>query len=125
MDLFAATTSVGRSAGECQRHLGGLAQSVHQPGTERDAAVVGFGRLIRHREDVGGLLPVPGNPQRPIGDSRPRLLRCSGSDNQTEMTCPNQIFVDLGVGRCTPDTPHRGRLADVVDLADESQDRDR
>ena len=37
------------------------------------------------------------------------------------MACPDQIFVDLGVGRCAPDTPHRGRLTDVVDLADESQ----
>ena len=38
------------------------------------------------------------------------------------MSGPDQVFVDLGVGRCTPDTPHRGRLADVVNLADEGQD---
>ena len=94
---------------------------MHHPGTERHTAVVWFGWLIRHREDVRGFVSALGNPQHPIGDSRPSLMCSSGSDDQPEMASSDEIFVDLGVGRSAPDTPHRGRLTDVVDLTDESQ----
>ena len=68
-----------------------------------------------------GLSPSPGNPQHPIGNSWPSLVCGFGSDDQTEVTRTQAVLVYLGVGRCAPDTAHRGRLTDVVNLADESQ----
>src|SRR6202012_4673148 len=106
--------------GESQCHLGSLAQAVQHPGTKCDTAIGWLLRLIGHWEDVRGLVAVSGNPQHPIGDGRPRLMCRFGSDDQAEMAGPDQVFVDLSVGRCTPDTPDRGRLADVVNLAYES-----
>ena len=39
------------------------------------------------------------------------------------MPGPDHRLVDVGVGRGTFDAAHRGRLTDVVDLADERQNR--
>ena len=114
---------VGRAASQRHRRLGDLAQAVYEPGAECDTAVGVFGGLIGHQVDVRRLVATGGQPAHPFGDGRPALLCRPGSHDQTEMPCPDQAFVDLGVGRRPPDAAHRRRLADVVDLADERQYR--
>ena len=40
------------------------------------------------------------------------------------MAAADEVFVDVGVGRCALDAAHGGRLSDVVDLTDHREDRD-
>ncbi|CFS07173.1 Uncharacterised protein [Mycobacterium tuberculosis] len=96
---------------------------MRDPGAESHTAIGVFGRLIGHQVDVFRFGAVAGDPAHPVGHGRPALLCRSGSHDETEMPCPDETFVDLGVGRGPPDAAYRRRLADVVDLTDERQYR--
>ncbi len=114
---------VGRAADHAQRRLGGLPDAVREPGAQRHAAVGVLGGLVGHRRDAGGLIAAGGQPSHPFRDGRPALLGRLGPDDQAEMARADGGFVDVGVRCRAPDAAHRGRLADVVDLADEGQHR--
>ncbi len=74
MDLFAAKTA---SAAPRAR-VSATSEASPRPCIIRELSATprssGSVRLIGHREDVGGLVSVSGNPQHPIGDSRPTSL---------------------------------------------------
>ena len=63
------------------------------------------------------------DPLDPLGDGRPRLRGGLRPDDEAEMPCADEVFVDIGLRGGALDAAHRGRLADVVDLADDGQHR--
>ena len=121
--FVSADDGVGRTPSQRNRGFGSFPDTVHEPRAQRDTAFGVLGRLIGHHVDAIRLVAPGIEPLHPFGDRRPALLRRLGSHDETEMPCPDAVFVDLGVGRSPPDPAHRRRLADVVDLADESQYR--
>ena len=70
-----------------------------------------------------GMLAVAVDRLDPLGDGRPRLRGRLRSDNQAEMPCADEEFVDIGLRGGALDAAHRRRLADVVDLTDDGQHR--
>src|SRR5690606_19077366 len=62
-------------------------------------------------------------PLHPFPDRRPRLLAGDTAHDESEMTCAQGVFVDLRAGCGLADAAHGERLPDVVDLADECEDR--
>ena len=80
--LVGCDDRVGRTAGQCQRRLGYLAQAVRQPGTECDTAVGVLGRLIGHQVDVRRLVACRRKATAPIR-RRSAKSRCAALDPTT------------------------------------------
>ena len=124
IDLFAATTAFPAARARSKT----TSDATPAPCATREAngtpLSVCFGRLRRHPGDAFRHLAFAGQPFHPRRDGRPGLLRGLRADDETEMPGADEVFVDVCVGGGALDPPHRRRLADVVNLADESQDRD-
>jgi hypothetical protein len=113
---------VGRGPGHAERHFRRRGGPVGHAGGERDAAFGVFGGPQRHRGDVLGHVTVTIEPLHPLGDGRPGLGGRLRADDQAEMACTDEEFVDVGLRGGPLDPAHRGRLADVIDLTDHRQD---
>ncbi|CPU64225.1 Uncharacterised protein [Mycobacteroides abscessus] len=69
-----------------------------------------------HRRRLGGLTFAP---LHPLTDRRPGLGDGGRADHKTEMAGADEVLVDIGLGGGAQDAAYRGRLADVVDLAND------
>ena len=116
--------SLRRTLGQGGRQLRSLGDADHQPGVQRDAARLGLvGLNAFHQCDSGRARFPAGHPEHPVGHGGPGVGRGFGSDDQAEVAGPDHHLVDIGVGGGAFDTAYRGRLPDIVDLADEGQHR--
>ncbi|CDP89513.1 hypothetical protein BN975_05369 [Mycolicibacterium farcinogenes] len=113
---------IGGRTGHPERHLGGRGGSVGDAGRERHSTLGMIRRLSLHRNDAFRHL-FSAKPFHPLRHRRPGLTGSLGAHDQTEMACPDQIFVDIRIRRSPLDPADRCRLADVVDLADHCEDR--
>ncbi|SHW82125.1 Uncharacterised protein [Mycobacteroides abscessus subsp. abscessus] len=59
----------------------------------------------------------------PVSDERPGVRRRGTSHDQPEMPCVQSTFVDVRARCRAQDPAHRGRRGDLVDIADERQNR--
>ena len=121
--LVGGDERVGGRAGQAEDHLGGGGGAVGHPRAQRDTAFAALLGLQRHRRDAVGHVPGAVDPLDPLGDRGPGLRRRLRADDQSEMPCADEEFVDIGLRCGTLDPAHRGRLTDVVDLADDGQHR--
>ena len=123
IDLLAATTAVPADAGKVEHHLGGHPGAVRDARSERHATVAVLGRLRGHSRDARGHVALAGQPLHPRRDGRPALRRGLCPDDEAEMPGADEVFVDIRIRRGALNSAYRRGLADVVDLADERQDR--
>lgn len=126
-DLPAAARRRHCGAGQSQAHADaqfgertrGVPDARRQPHIAIDAdAGVGLHRMHALRPGPSTVLP-----QHPFTDGGPGVRGGGRSDNEPEVTCPQQHLGHLGAGGGPPDSSHGRGLADVVDLADERKDR--
>ena len=120
--LVGGDERVGRRAGQAERHLGGGGRAVRDPRCQRDAALAAARRAAAPSATTSsGMLAVAGEPLHPRGHRRPGLGGRLGPDDEAEMPCADEVFVDVGLRGGALDPAHRRRLADVVDLADDGE----
>jgi len=126
-DLPAAVRRPRRGVDQPQTHadaqFGQHTDRVTDMRRQPDSAIGPDTGVGLHRMHAVGPGPSTVLPQHPFSNGGPRLRGGCRSNDEPEVTCPQQHLGHLGTGGGPPDSSHGRGLADVIDLADEREDR--
>ena len=108
-------------AGEPAADPGGESEPDPEPGP--DSGLLGRRSSLPDSPHALGQLALAGSPAGPVGDGRPGDLGRGRADHEPEVAGAQRELVDVGPRRGAGDRAHPLGGGDLVDLADDGQDR--